>query len=156
MTFLLPGYFNLDDDSPFLQIVNVTQAPSPSSTGRRLRQANSDNITNGVQNDVNANITVDTQNVSVSLTVLVPFQDSNNASAVVQSAINSGQVRRGLQEAGEQASAQCLMKLSHTSCGHMQICTKSSTWYITVSNSLRIKLLALSGYLHVLMLSCNQ
>ena len=79
------------------QEVTVTQPPSPStSTGRRLTQAatsDSDNIT--------ANLGVSTnQNVQVNITVSVPYQDSNNASAIAQAAITSGQIRRGLQEAG--------------------------------------------------------
>jgi len=40
------------------------------------------------------------QNVQVNLTVAVPYEDQNNVSAIVDSAINSGQIRRGLQEAG--------------------------------------------------------
>lgn len=72
------------------------QPPSPSSTGRRLTQAaapSSDNIT--------ANLGVSTnQNVQVNITVSVPYEDRNNASAIAQAAITSGQIRRGLQEAG--------------------------------------------------------
>ena len=74
----------------------MTQPPSPSSTGRRLTQAaspNSDNIT--------ANLGVSSnENVQVNITVSVPYADRNNASAIAQAAITSGQIRRGLQEAG--------------------------------------------------------
>lgn len=80
--------------------------PPGSATGRRLLQSNPDNITVNLASPpppgVNANIGVNTaQNVQVNLTVSVPFEDRNNVSAIVQSAINTGQVRRGLQEAGK-------------------------------------------------------
>lgn len=68
----------------------------PPASGRHLLQSgsNADNIT--------SNLGVNTaQNVRVNLTVSVPFEDRNNVTAIVQSAINSGQVARGLLEAGK-------------------------------------------------------
>lgn len=79
-----------------MQIVTVNQAPAPASSGRRLAQAASPSADN-----ITASLSVASQqNVQVNLTVAVPFQDRNNVTAIVQDAINSGQVRRGLQESG--------------------------------------------------------
>lgn len=82
----------------------MTDAPSGApAAGRKLLQSNSDGITStvGTQNQT-ATLDVTTQdNIRVSVIVNVLPQDRNNLTAIVNSAINDGQVRRGLQEAGQ-------------------------------------------------------
>lgn len=79
-------------------------SPPPPASGRRLLQSSSnpDNITSDLGGGVSASIAVDTSSdVLVNLTVQVPYADRNNVTSIVQNAIDSGQVRRGLIEAGE-------------------------------------------------------
>lgn len=103
-----------------MQLVTVAEAPS-AATGRKLLQSNPDGITSNLSSSgVTAGITVNTtQNVQVNLTVQVPYEDRNNVTGIVQSAINSGQVRRGLQEAGGPPSPvpheSCVCKCVHGS-----------------------------------------
>ena len=84
-----------------MQLVTVSQPQSPA--GRRLLQAN--NSSSGISANLEISIT---QNLEVNLTVQVPFADRNNVTGIVDDAVNSGEVRRGLQEAGE-----CLPSHAH-------------------------------------------